>query len=215
MHRDKWDKLRHIVAVKSGARRVSNHLRYGADAPRPHQRITIVPADLVTRYAPTKNSQQMFPNRFTGCVIDGDWDQKTGPLNRTSKFKACQKHFQEGLSWEKTTIIAQLAQRIAKSGPLDGCSNRADLIRRYNNLDHIWEISRLSNALPPDADTNTDATTGILVHIRRDGIPIFGNQGFHRVAIAQLLQIPQITVIIGVVHPEAVRSGAYARLLGR
>lgn len=51
---------------------------------------------------------------------------------------------------------------------------------------------------------------GILVHLTRDGQPIFANQGYQRLAIAQLANAETIPVVLGVTHRQAYRCGIYA-----
>ena len=53
------------------------------------------------------------------------------------------------------------------------------------------------------------------VLVGRDGAPMFGNKGFHRLSIAKLANVKDVTVMVGVVHQEAVENGGYANLYKR
>ncbi len=44
------------------------------------------------------------------------------------------------------------------------------------------------------------------MHFTRTGTPVFGGGGHHRLAIAQVLALPQIPVQVGLVHAEAIRT---------
>lgn len=210
---DQRDKIRQAIAVHSGARWLSNVLKFGIYAPRPNQHLTLSPERITHRYAPSLNDSVTFGNRFTGTILDGDWDQKTGLVSATPKAIACKKHFIDAVSWEKTGIFDRLEKRISVSGSVDDCTTPQDIRNRYSRLDQLWDLTTAAGRLPPDADINTHASDGILVHIDRHGTPIFGNQGFHRLSICQLAEVSNITCVIGLVHSEAVTSGAYKVLL--
>ena len=53
---------------------------------------------------------------------------------------------------------------------------------------------------------------GIFVHVGRSGDIIFGGGGAHRLAIAQGLKLERVPAQLGVVHREALMSGAFRKL---
>lgn len=213
--RDKLDKLRHVALSISGGRRFYNHRRYPANAPRPHQQLRIKPGDIVDRYWVAQNAGHVIGWWRTGQVFDGDWDRARKPFKKSRKYKACVARFRNGKSWEDSGIIDYMMKRIAKEGSLDQCRTRADVQARYARLDSLWDITQANGALPETPRAAFEGLlvhSGILVHIDRDGKLLFGNHGFHRLAIAKLAGVDEITVTLGVVHPDALRDGGY---LGR
>jgi hypothetical protein len=168
------------------------------------------PHDILDRYAPRLNKGQVIGSRQSGQVLGGDWDQYRTPYKNTPKYKACAARFRDGASWEETGIIADSMGRLAKSGPFDGCATQADILARYAALDTLWRITQDQGHLPKAPQRAKD---GILVHIDRAGRPLFGNQGFHRLAIAQLAGLKEVSVSLGLTHVDAVRSGAFLSYL--
>lgn len=207
---DFFDKAWHVGLCQSGLRYGCNRLRFGKTAPYPNQAVCLAAADIVDRYSPKSNAGQMIGSRRTGQVLEGAWDQHRTTFVATRKFKACRARFRDGASWEESGIIAYSLRRIAKSGPFDDCTTQDDVIARYAALDALWQVVKEQGQLPP---APRHARDGILVHVDRDGRPLFGNQGFHRLAIAKLAGLEQITVSLGLVHQDALRSGAFQRLL--
>ncbi|MBB5722802.1 hypothetical protein FHS72_002432 [Loktanella ponticola] len=205
----------HTALVHSGVRSVANRLRHGPDAPRPNTRITFTPSELTNRYHRAKNDNMRIGHWQTGQILDGDWDLATRPFRSSLKFQSCLKHFHDGTPWDQTRAMTYGFEKIASQGKYDACRTKADLVARYARLDDLWDKTKSAGALPAPLSETANARTGILVHIDRNGAPLFGNQGFHRLAIAQLADIPQITCVIGVVHPQAVSSGSFTTLLNR
>lgn len=205
---DSVDKAWHIAMCRSQARFGLNRLHYGAFAPRPDQLLSLSPTDIPERYTPKSNGGLVIGARRTGQVSGGSWDQHRGAFTRTRKYKACVARFRDGASWEDSGIIDYSLTRIAKTGPFDGCATKADILARYAALDGLWQITNDQSALPASPQSASD---GILVHFDRDGLPLFGNQGFHRLAIAKLAGLDKITVSLGIVHPDALRDGLFQR----
>lgn len=192
---------------RSGLRGAYNRLRYGPLSPRPNQQLRVSPGALVDRYSPKSNGGQVIGSRRTGQVLDGD--QHRTAFKGTPKYKACAARFRDGLSWDESGVITYSLNRIAKTGPFDGCATRNDILARYAALDRLWESVQDTGQMPP---APTHAKDSILVHIDQDGELLFGNQGFHRLAIAQIAGLETITVSLGVVHTDALRKGPVAYL---
>lgn len=204
--RDGFHKIRHVAASASGGRRLYNRWRYGADAPRPHQSFDIAPHDITDRYWVSKNAGQIIGWWQSGQIVAGDWDHARRDITKARKYKACVTRFRDGGTWEDSGIINYMMQRIAKEGPVDQCATRADVDARYARLDALWETTKTTGHLPhrpTGALEGILAHDGILVHVDRDGQLLFGNQGFHRLAIAKLANLDRLRVSLGLVHPDA------------
>lgn len=207
-HRAHSHLLRH-----TGFLSLSNRLRYGRTAPPPAIRLTIPPELLQNRYHESANGGIRMPHWRTGQIKGGDWDLAQRPFKKSVKFNACKNHFINGQSWDDTKIIQYGLNRIADQAKYDNCFTRDDLVARYAKLDDLWAKTTTRGALPDDLSLSARPRDCILVHMNRDGSLIFGNQGFHRLAIAQLANLDKITVLLGVTHRDAVLSGAAAKTI--
>ena len=102
------------VAWRSGARHLINRLRYGAQAPRPGQRLTISPDMLTERYHTAQNHDKPIGHWQTGRVLAGDWDDCIRSFEKSLKYNSCRQHFLNGIPWEDTRAIPYGLQRIAR-----------------------------------------------------------------------------------------------------
>jgi hypothetical protein len=143
---------------------------------------------------------------FTGQVRGGDWDLEAISLDEHEKLVACRRHWLEGLSWEDTGIIDRMVEEIAIRGSKDGCTNRDEVVRRYQALDEVFERVAKERRLRTRAEMDPGSyreVGGILIHVGRDNQPIFGNGGCHRLAIAQVLHLDRVPAQLGLVHETA------------
>ncbi len=132
---------------------------------------------------------------------------------RSPKLDACYLHWSDGVSWSDTGIYEVMLDLIAKRGKVDGCRNLKDVQDRYERLDGVFSTVseegrlRVMSAVNPK---NFREVGGVYFHIGRDGNPIFGGGGQHRLAIALILGIEHIPAQLGVIHPDALKTlGAY------
>jgi hypothetical protein len=210
---DKFSKRANRVKKDIGLRILGNKVRFGTDAPRPNQLFVLPPTLITENHTPGTLQQPSLGARYSGQVRGGTWDLPRGPLTKTPKYQACLRHFLDGVSWKDTGIYDRLEARIAKHGEVDQCRSRADIIARYDALDRLWDATTKSDQLMAHLTRVTRAKDGVLVHIDRNGTPLFANQGFHRLAIAKIAQLKRITVVLGRTHDHAISKGHYARLL--
>jgi uncharacterized protein YbdZ (MbtH family) len=200
-----WHTAMHVTGLRYGL----NKLRYAASAPIPGARFSVSPNDIRERYFVKGNDEKRIGHWQSGRVVPGDWDLSRRPFHRSLKFQACAHHFRDGKPWAATKAVPYGLKRIAKQGKYDNCRTEEELIARYASLDSLWEKTRQAGSLPREASHETTPRTGILVHIDRNGELLFGNQGFHRLAIAKLAQVGKITVVLGIVHPDALQTDIY------
>lgn len=202
----------HRTLRDTGLRSLHNKLRYGADAPIPNERLWIKPALVTHRYRRPNRTDQQIGSRYSGAVMAGDWDLDKRKLRLSAKYRACLRHFKKDLSWEDTGIYDFSMRRIARDGQIDGLTTLADVKARYKAIDDIMATikseGQLRNADPsPKYERN-----GILIHIDREGQPLFGNEGFHRIALSRLANLAIIPVRLGVIHPSALQTDVLQRL---
>lgn len=191
-----------LVNVGRVVRRdVFNSLRYGKSAPLTLQRIWINPQHI-------GSYTTEFSNHHSGLVRSGDWDLATMPISSDLKWQACRQRWLEGSTWEETGLIHVLLKRIERSGSHDGCRSHAELVLRYKRIDEMFERIASEAKLGTVREARKSPFWmrehgGILVHIGRDCLPIFGGKGNHRLAAATILGLDEIPAQVGVVHKSS------------
>lgn len=130
---------------------------------------------------------------------DGDWDLLEGnhPIDASTVVQSVQEHFYQGVSWENTEIFKNKMSAIKKRGKIDGCYNKEDLLKRYAGMSSLasniqkngWrDFFRYRDIL--------DISDCISVSITRNGELLLGGGGFHRLAIARVLDLKAIPVVV-------------------
>ena len=132
---------------------------------------------------------------------------------------AARLRWEGGASWEETEAYDQMLRLITQTGKsVDGCRSLDEVVRRYERLDAVFEQVREDRRLRsrselPLPDRGFREVGGVYVHLGRSGQPIFGGGGFHRLAIARVLELPEIPAQLGVVHEELLRRGSVRPVL--
>jgi hypothetical protein len=177
---------------------VANRIRFGKGAPRPNERLWIDPA-LV------ENALDGLPVR-SGFVLDRWPPVEPAPFEEHVHVRFALAHWQDGVPWEETGAYEYMLERIRVRGQQDGCRDLADVERRYERLDELFETARREGRLRtrPELDSAArEEDGGILMHIGPDGQPAIGDGGKHRLTIAKLLGLPVVPTRIGYVHRDA------------
>ena len=191
---------------------VKNLIIFGKDSPLHARRVFIRPGD-VAFY--TKN-------RIKGrnCIKSGDWDLAVAPISANLKLEIVRRKIIHNISWEEAGAYEHMQQLMNECGGVaDECRSISDIIERYNKLD------RLIASLRIDASNYKTRVQlgksflrekgGILIHINRDGEPVFGGGGHHRFGICRYLEIPLVPAQLGHVHDSAVKSGVWRMISER
>ena len=202
-----------LSVLRGPLRDASNRVLQGAGAPKAQERIWVDPTKLTRIYVRNAAQTPDFKRRHSGMVIDGDWDRHTEPLDTSWKVAGCLARFRDKVSWEDTGVFDRMAKMIAARGRFDSCSTAADVRARYARIDKLYDSIRRNGFRDKTVDKlgTPRLPEGVFVHIDRDGAPIFGAIGNHRVGIARVLGLTRIPAQLGVVHPDAVASGALAK----
>lgn len=194
-------------------RDIANRLRYGHGAPISDEVIFMNPRAPIFNFA--RGAKK--PRRHdSGRIVAGDWDRQIVKFQKKSpKYKAIKRRYRKGLSWEETGLFDYILQRIAQHGVFDDCRNIHDIRKRYEAMDRMVDQVMRNGALDirslrPDAFRREHG--GILMHIDRNGRGIRSGGGMHRFAIARVLKLKEIPLQVGMVHRDAVLSGAYEKL---
>lgn len=190
-----------------------NRVLRGPQAPRAQERIWVDPQDLGRTYIRNPDVTPDFKRRHSGLVIGGDWDKMTEPTDQSRKIAACLAHFVDDVPWENTGIFTWMQDMIARRGRFDSCRTLDDIKTRYAAIDRLYADIR-NSGFRDETVMRSGAPRlpeGVFVHIDRHGDPIFGAIGNHRLAIARALGLGRIPAQIGVVHPDAMATGALQR----
>lgn len=125
-------------------------------------------------------------------------------LAETVKYRAIRDHFAKGVPWAETELFTDIYRRRLKSGHVRGETTFEGLVRQYDT-----RVDGLAKSLKRDGFKTHDdrgrpyPLPGL--YIGRDGEVFIGNQGNHRLAIAQVLGLGQITGRIVCKHPLSPR----------
>ena len=213
----------------------ANRIRFGAKAPVKNQIVWIDPASIEEAIdsASPDFQRAMLAGRFERIesasrarearrllrtnpqvVADTDFDRFTIPLEETETFKRMARRISGDLDWEEAGFYDWMMEGIARSGSLDGCRNREDVIARYQRLDVLEAHLRNGGTLSAPANSR-EIGDAIAVACNRFGKFVFCGKGNHRLALAWTLKSTMIPVAVCSVHKTAVESGAWESLLDR
>jgi hypothetical protein len=180
------------------ARLFANVLRFGREAPRPHERIWIDPSAV-------ECALDGLPV-LSGHVVDRWPPAEPAPFEDHVHVRLALAHWRDGVPWEETGAYEYMLRQIAVRGRQDGCHDLGDVKRRYERLDALYETVRREGRLRtrPELDPavhNEDG--GIFVHIGPGGEPAIGDGGKHRLLIARLLGVAVVPARLGYIHRDA------------
>ena len=138
-----------------------------------------------------------------GKITDGVWDRERPRKLQTHLLtQQLAEHFIEGRPWEQCVVWERKIGKIREKGRIDGCRNKRELMERYQRLDRIYTEIRDQRHLSAADERGAPFTDDLFVSIARDGSFLFGHGGSHRLAIAQLLNLPSIPVRVLMRHSE-------------
>lgn len=137
--------------------------------------------------------------------VGGDWDiERRHPLGDTLKHQAIRQRFTEGRRWEETDLFREIyRRRFAEGDQVRGATTIEELAAQYYD-----RVDALHDGMKRD---------GFLLKVRGQIVPLpglfvgrsgevfIGNQGNHRLAIAQVLGLKQFAGRIVCRHKKAPR----------
>ena len=181
-------------------RALVNEFRYDHASPDPFKMRWVDPAAINTY------TREFGTYQHLGAVRDGSWDQRTEPVAEHPKHEAVERRFVHGESWEETGIYEHMLAEIEQQGELDGCRTTEDVKERYEEIDRLYESITDAGYLPHEVVTDGDDFESrvdyVIVNIGRNGELIFNGTGWHRLAIAKILELDAIPVLVGVRHAK-------------
>jgi hypothetical protein len=183
------------------SRDITNILRYGSKAPRYAERIWVRPQDV--RHA------LRGPTNYVTCsgrVLDIEKHFRLIDLHETPRIRSCFAHWVDDVPWERTEDHLIMMEAI-RSGKDWGWTEE-DLVKRYARLDQAFRQTRDTMRLKTRTELDPNAFReegGIVICIGRNGEPLLYD-GFHRLAIALILELPIIPAQLGYVDVRAIES---------
>ena len=183
-----------------------NKLKYGKNAPLYYERIWVDPMK-IKRMIPrdeVKRVTGIHRNRASGVIVNWDDIEHSYPITEEFRIQYCFDHWKDGKSWEELGVIDHMS-RTKKYGswPI------AKIKKRFRMLDEAYQetkkLGRLKTRREIDP-SNFREQHGILVHIGKNGEPVFGGNGFHRLAIAQVLKLDEIPACVGMVAKSSIHQ---------
>lgn len=187
------------------ARDITNRVRYGTGAPRCCERIWIR-ASAVRHYLPEERILHGKGRDCTARVIrKAQWPGEMTELDELPKIRYCIMHWKDGVPWEATGILEHMMAKIEKKGRADKCTSREDVLQRCRRLDDIFRQVAAEGVLRTQqqlGEAEFREHGGVFMHIGPDAEPIFSGHGFHRLAMAKVLDI-WLPAEVGCVHEDA------------
>lgn len=140
-----------------------------------------------------------------GRVRGGDWDRPENCrlVDGIYIHKGLTQRFEEGREWTDTAYYETGIERIADDGRFRGCESPEELREKYlPALDDLYADMRENGYRPNRGTVYDDPEDAEYIHdlepmilIRRDG-EIIWSEGYHRLVMAQLLDIDSIPVYV-------------------
>jgi hypothetical protein len=116
----------------------------------------------------------------------GDWDiERRYPLTDAVKHRSIVQRYRDGRRWEDTDLFADTYTRRITQEPIRGCATMSELLAQYySRVDGMFEDLKRKGF--------QDCHPLPKLLIGRDGEVFIGNQGNHRLAMAQVIGLDRI-----------------------
>ncbi len=147
--------------------------------------------------------------RDMGKITGGDWDVDNIHFSQLDIYRAFHDHFLRNKAWQDTDFYQRVLHEIDTGNDRWDCTSKSHFDARLHKLDSLYEDIKV-NGYKSQEELFTTAMSHpppiqildeIAVRIGRHG-DILLQDGQHRLAIAQLLKVPQVPLKITVRHSE-------------
>lgn len=187
------------------SRDLQNKLKFGRSAPLFNERIWVDPRkiEFMIEREEVQRVSGMHRSRASGVVVDWSKVENIKPITDEFRIQYCYAHWKEGKSWEELGVIEHMSNT-KKYGSWPQKKIKA----RFEMLDQAFEETKEEGRLKTRKEidpSNFRESEGILVHIGTDGEVLFGGNGFHRLAIAKVLELEKIPACVGLVDRDAIK----------
>lgn len=143
------------------------------------------------------------PHSDLGKIEGGDWDiERRYPLAEAVKHRSIAQRYAEGRPWEETDLFKDVYSRRIETQPIRGeATTKGLLVQYYGQVDALFEAMKANGFQLERPNGKRNSLIRLL--IGRDGEVFIGNQGNHRLAMANVLGLKQIAGEIICRHPMA------------
>lgn len=122
----------------------------------------------------------------------------------TEKYQSIVQRYVEGRPWEETSLFQQIYRRRLEYESVRGCASMEALLAQYySRVDAMFQHMK-ANGWQQFVDGRV--APPILVYMGHDNELLMGNQGNHRLAMAQVLKLDYVVAKIVGRHPESTKS---------
>jgi Methyltransferase domain len=118
------------------------------------------------------------------------------PIAQTDKYQSIALHFRDRVPWDDTPLFRDNYRRRLDVETVRGCRTWAELLAYYAGPVERLYADMVTHGFRRDAPP-------VPVYVADDAEILLGNQGNHRIAMAQLLDLPAVYVDIVGRHPGA------------
>jgi hypothetical protein len=182
-----------------------NKIKYGLHAPLYFETIWVDPMSIqyMIEREEVLRVTGYHRNKASGVVVDWDDIDHLKSVFDEYRIQYCFKHWKEGLSWDEIGVYEYMSQTKKY-----GSWPKENIIERFKVLDQAFKEAKSERRLKTRKEINPKnfrEEDGILVHIGKHGVPYFGGNGFHRLAIAKVLELEKIPACIGMVDKDAIQ----------
>lgn len=126
------------------------------------------------------------------------------PLDQTDKHKSIAQRYLLGAEWETTPLFVNIyTQRLSAGDTIRGCRTWPELVAHYNTTVDAMYADLRDHGYRREIDGRP--TPPIPVYLDHDDELVIGNQGNHRLAMAQILALDHVIVDIVGRHPTSTR----------
>ncbi|RQG89220.1 hypothetical protein EA462_12710 [Natrarchaeobius halalkaliphilus] len=170
--------------------------------PHPYRTIDVDPSEIEYYGGQFTNNPFRYGGTFSvayyagATVRGGRWDNAKKSVTDLPKYTAVVDRYEKGIPWDETGIYDRILELAERGGSYDGCTTRADVSRRYKEIDELY------TSIEGDGYSEDDSLDQVCVNIGRDGEIIFNGNGNHRLFIAKVLSLNEIPVRVLVRHEE-------------
>ncbi|MDA7496604.1 hypothetical protein N8491_02270 [Akkermansiaceae bacterium] len=183
-----------------------NRLRYGREAPLYCEQVWVDPKNV---------KQHIYKHGGMGPtsgLVIGEWppmiDCLTELVCENTVVKSCIDHWKNGVDWQDTDDYKSKLKYLTDNGSVwNECRNEKDLLKSYDNLDSVFTQVKKDGRLKTRKELNSNSFREkgtFSIHIDPEGSLWLGAGGYHRFAIALVLELEMVPARIGLVHKDAI-----------
>lgn len=151
---------------------------------------------------PSQITNKISPHHDLHGVQGGDWDiQRRHVFADTAKARAMVQRYRGGADWMETDLFADAyTRRLKRDGHIGGVRSLADLAEQYRQRWDAIAADMKRGGFRLTSATGKAHSLPVLL-IGRGGEVFIGNQGNHRLALAQVLGLEKFAGKVLCRHP--------------